>query len=284
MRRVLCALAVVVTGAFASTRACADVTYQYVTDQSTYTANAGGSVTIKLYLNETVTSATSTTGAQNSSIIFNDGGLVGAGVYVVAKSGGNGATINTAAGNIQATGNTGNAFDTSVFAKTDGVQAGVKEVNNSAQNTFGNTNGSTVSSTTTYQIFLGTLTITAGSSAGQTNYSVLSFFNAPKSFSGANQSNGNTVTAGTNASFNNAFGIDLDVSHNANLNGGPPPDYIGAGDTQNNGGAWVFSVTTSAAPEPSSMLLCGLAVCGGAFTAYRRRKAREAAAAESAAA
>jgi hypothetical protein len=51
--------------------------------------------------------------------------------------------------------------------------------------------------------------------------------------------------------------------------------YLGADMFNGNANAQSFTVPASAAvPEPSSMLLCGLASLGGAYSIYRRRKAK----------
>jgi hypothetical protein len=47
------------------------------------------------------------------------------------------------------------------------------------------------------------------------------------------------------------------------------PAFTGA-----SGDPFTITIPAAAVPEPSSMVLCGLAACGGALGAYRRRKAR----------
>jgi hypothetical protein len=252
----------------------ADVSYQYVTDQSSYTAAAGGTVTVQIFLQETVTPNKTTSSDQNQSLISVDGGLVGAGVFTKVSNG-TAATITNVANNV-ATGAAKNStnFDTGEKAVSTPTAASILEANTGAANTFGNTNSNVVTTTTKYQVLLGTLTINVGAAAGATTtFTVLPYKNTPTAppFNGTGADN-NTVTAGTGPF--QGFPLDLDVTNNQALTG-PPPAYKGANDAT----AFAFTVTAAAVPEPSSMLLCGLIACGGAFTAYRRRRAQKAAAA-----
>jgi hypothetical protein len=108
----------------------------------------------------------------------------------------------------------------------------------------------TVGGTTTTRVFLGTITLTAGSLGTTTTFTIESAKNFVNH-------DGNTLT------FHDAFDLDKDSTGQ-----GAPVTWTGADSVSP---ANTFTVT--AVPEPSSLLLCGLAVCGGAFAAYRRRKA-----------
>ena len=132
------------------------------------------------------------------------------------------------------------------------------------------TNGAT---TTTY-VWLGSVTIAVGASANS-KYSVTSFHNAPVGTMGHN-TNENTLLA-DNASLNTA---DADSTNNAG--NAPNPSYYQAyTGADGNGGFFVLQTSGGSVPEPSSMLLCGLAACSMGFGGYwRRRKQRLAAAAE----
>ena len=273
MRRVLCALAVMCGLAMSSARA--DVSYQYVSDQSNYTVAAGSTVTVNLFLAETVNSNLSNSNSQNASIIAQDGGLVGAGVFTAVNGTANGVTISSVAANKSTTGTSdGTNFDTTQNASTNGTAAAILVSNNQSQNTFGNTTTTPITTgSTTYLVKLGTLTIAAAAGAtggATTSFNVESYINAPSTL-GGNEGNFNTVTAGTG--FNEGF-ADLDVTDNLGFTG-PPPSYTGAND--NPFGS--FTVTVAAVPEPSSMLLAGLFLpVAGLGVWLRRRKAVVAAA------
>jgi hypothetical protein len=241
----------------------AAITYQYVTDQTTYTATgAGATVNVQLFLQETLTNGDTslinpTAGTANS-------GLFGAGV-AVQQTGTvptNASTISTIATNQTAIG-VGGGFGTNsaTFDQTNVTPATPPNSGTSAalieSIPVGTAQGPTTDSTG--RILLGTLTLTAGAAGTTTTFSITSFTNSANPLA-VQFGEGNTVTNGVN-------GFDLDSTNNA-FNGGPPPTYTGANDIIN-----TFTVTV--APEPSSMLLCGLAVgCGGAYGAYRRRKAQ----------
>ena len=265
MRRVLFAVAVCCGIAGGSARA--DVSYQYVAGQSSYTVSQNATISVPIYLQETITPGMTTSTDYNQSIINLDGGLVGAGVFVNSTGGAGNATISSVAANVGAGANKTTAnFDTNENTKNNANQAAILVGNTGSQNTFGNTAPGVVSSTTTYQVLIGTLTIN-GSAQGTTTYSLSTYAKTPTSL-GGNGADGQTVTAGTN------FGVpvQLDLTNNPTF-GGPPPSYIGTEDPANTVSA-AFTVTVSAVPEPSSMLLCGLmvpAVGFGAWVRWRKR-------------
>jgi hypothetical protein len=237
MRRIL-ALTLVSVAAFAVS-ARADITYQYVTDQSAYTAAAGTNVVVSVFLQETVTGT-------NTSLLASEGGLFGFGALVTRTSGTatlptNGFVVNNAA---PPNGFSGNQSPEPNPPTATQVGA-IGNVGNSTTGVTGTVTGNVT------KILLGTVNITATATESDFKVGVNTF--AP----------GNTIT-NTNA-------FDLDQTNNGTVGGAT---YKGAADT----GAFVFTINAAAVPEPSSMLLCGLIACGGAFGAYRRRKAQKAAA------
>jgi hypothetical protein len=226
----------------------ASVTYQYVTDSTSYSAAAGANVTVNVFLQEVLTGS-------STSIINFDGGLFGAGFLVSQQTGGGNSTISSAA----VSWNTNNAttgappgFGTGAQTSTSPatstqigglVNIGSGSISPNTSN-ISSVNGTTLPNTITNAVFLGSFTVKAGSS---TTFALQSYSN----FSGVD---GNTLTPA---------GTDLDVSGTA-PNG---EQYIGA-DSQSP----VYTFTVAAVPEPSSMVLCGLGACGLAWGAYRRRR------------
>jgi hypothetical protein len=130
--------------------------------------------------------------------------------------------------------------------------------NTSGNNTFGTaTNTSPVTATTINTVLLGTFTVTAAATPGVSTITLAGI-------------QYQTVTAGLmwpNLVLGGG-GSDLYTTDNGEF-GGPPPVYVGTSDPSN---AYSFTLTTTAVPEPSSLLLCGLAACGLGFAAWRRRK------------
>ena len=267
MRRVLFALALL--SGLGTSIARADVSYQYTAVvQGSSTVQAGGSVTVNIYLTETITPITGSSPqyAQNQSIIALDGGLTGAGFFVNQISGST-TTITGLAGNTTTGNANGSNFDTPVRSGYTSTGAGLLEANENSgsTNTGANLSKSAVTSgSVTNNILLGTLTITAGSTAGATTYAVESLNNATGmgGFNPNPPANSNTVTAGLNSAWPSyvgmgGSGIDLDSTNNASQNG-TPPAYTRAG-TNGATGAVTFTITTQIAgvPEPSSMGCAG---------------------------
>jgi hypothetical protein len=229
----------------------ADITYQYITDQSTYNAaTAGQSVTVQLLLQETLTGG-------STSLLASENGLFGAGVYVT-RSGSVPASPTTIAGPIAfnlsavpagfATGGNNSA----VPATT--TNAGVLESVSNA--TAGGPTGPTGTqvNASTRDVLLGTMTLTAGAAGTTTQFTIESY----KNFS---TFDGNTLT------FTN--GYDLDLA------GGDPsaPVHFNGADGFTN----TFTVNVpggTASPEPGTLLL----TASGAFLlaggAWRRRRAK----------
>jgi hypothetical protein len=251
---------VVLVWALGAAQARASVTYQYVTDQTSYTASTGTQVTVDVFLQEVLTGT-------STSIITAEGGLFGAGFLVSQSAGqtGNLSTITTTSmkPNLNAvTGGTPPGFGTAgqnSASPTTTTQIG--ELENAGTAATGPTptnitsvNGTTLATTIPNAILLGQFTITAGGAGTTTTYQVQSY----NHFSGAT---GNTLTEA---------GTDLDVSGTA---ADGVTTYTGADMPP----ALTYTFTVVATPEPSSVLLCGLPACGMViglgYAGYRRRKA-----------
>ncbi len=236
-------------------QAQAQVSYSYATDSTSYTGAVGSTVTVGIYLQETLQ------GGSNSYVNAQNGLQgAGAGLNVVSTSGGTAAAItgtgqgtftfatpfvgglNSAFYN-QGTGNNLEFSETTPLAATGGPT-----------NPNGNSTG---------LIFLGTVGIQVGT--GTTTYDLSSLFN--DTINGSNsqlgQSNGYTTT------FTSPH-HDLDVTSAGN--------YTGA----NAAGFYSFTVGPAGVPEPSSVILTGLTGALFGFGAWRRRR-RQAAEGENAA-
>jgi hypothetical protein len=241
-----------------------DILYQYVTDQTSYSAAAGGTVTVQLFLKETLTLG-------STSLINAEGGMF-AGSVGLQQTGSvpaNPTIISSISTNQNPIGVGGGFGPDSGLNQTnvasDGTNAALIQTVDPLSLVFGigptpDANG---------KILLGTVTLTAGAAGTTTTFSVTSLANTSSSnpLSGPpDGGEGNTI------SVTSLWDLDLDNNggHNSPFTGASPPDYFGANDITN-----TFTVVV-AVPEPSSLLLCGLAACGGAYGAYRRRKAQAA--------
>jgi hypothetical protein len=226
----------------------ASISYQYVVadpnnnfnNVTGVTAAAGASVTLNLYLQETVTGT-------DTSIIARDGGLFGDGVFVTKSGAAGDTTVASVALNNQTE---PNGFQgPNSFGNTSTTGRILESLSTSATSgPTGSTTGghiSTVNGVTTTDVFLGTITLTAGSAGSTTTYTVESY----KNFSG---SDGNTITFNT--------GFDLDVTNNGTAGGAT---YTGADNA-------TFTFTVTATPEPGGLLLGGLAASGIGLGAWRR--------------
>lgn len=235
-------------------QAKADVIYSYSTDMTNYT---GSSVTVNVYLNETLTKGAQSIIGPNGS----EAGVFAAGVAINLVSGN--ATITAITANTTAFGGPVNPGSNSSNPALTATSAALSE-----QIAFGATapKASALSSTVN-QLFLGSFTITAGS--GTSTFSVTSFGN---SVNGYAQSQGDsTITS--------PGGIPLDQSSSTSgFTGADGSNIVGTEDS----GAVSFTVSPQQAgvPEPSSMALCGLALGGMGFGYWRRRKAKLAGEAE----
>jgi hypothetical protein len=221
----------------------ASISYEYVTDQSTYTGNVGDTVTVSVLLQESVSGS--------SSLLKSESGLFSGGFYAFqSNSPSSPSTITGVSQN--------KLFDGFNRPNFNGQQASMQQAESFSDT--GGVAGTQNGNTTT--VLLGTISIKVGSSS--TTYTVESFRFAPKTFGGSGV-DGNTL------SFNSNF--DLDVTNNGTAGGAT---YTGAdafNDTGNPFGAFTFTVTT-ATPEPGSLVLGAVAASGLALGAWRRWKAR----------
>jgi hypothetical protein len=234
-----------------------DITYQYVTDQTNYNAVAGASVTVQLFLRETLTGG-------STSLINEEGGMF-AGSVGLQQTGtvpANPTIISSISTNTNPIG-VGGGFG------PDGIGLNQTNLSSDGSNAaliqtvdiFSFLSGQGPTPDANGKILLGTMTLTAGAAGTTTTFSVTSLVNSSSSnpLSGPpDGGEGNTI------SITNLW--DLDSDNNGTQNG--PPVYFGANDISN-----TFTVVV-AVPEPSSLLLGGLAACGAAYGAYRRRKAQ----------
>jgi len=240
----------------AATPASASVVYSYVTDSTAYSGTAGGTVVVNVYLDETLS------GSNKTSIINANNGLFGAGVGIqLSGTSTTGSAITGVSPNNSSASNGG--FGSTTIGAAYNVNIGGNNTNGALSEAVGvaSAGGSnpgplaTQISSTLFQVFLGSFAITLGQNPGTTDtYTVTSLFNSANTVLGG--ANGNTVTETGN--------FDLDKNHTG------ATAYTGANNTTN-----TFTVTVSgsvATPEPSSMALCGMAVGGLAFRAWRRRK------------
>lgn len=254
----------------------AAITYQYVTDQTTYSANPGDSIIISLFLQETVTGTRvgSGTTAQNNTLIGVANAANGnvAGSYPMSSiSIGVNRTSGDSLFNQNAAGNSFNqSFNltsdpdtfTQIYASADGKDGGilVAAVNGFQRAAMVSNTGSGSTQVTVYRLLVGTLELTAGSQSG--TYSLVGGNLANKETSAG--SNGKGTVASRIAT--NEL-ISLDPTTGTTLSGA-----TFSGTTAN---PYSFTVNVAAVPEPSSMVLGGMVVIGGAFGAWRRRKTGE---------
>jgi hypothetical protein len=240
----------------------ADISYQYITDQTNYNAAAGASVTVNIYLQETLNNG-------STSLIAADTGMFGAGV-AVQQTKGPGSSAAAAISSISVNNSTigaGGGFGSNgAVANNNPKSTAFDQTNTSSDGTnagliesiaIGTANGPTTdgsTSTSTGKILLGTLTVTAGAS-GTTTYSVTSFANSQNALA-TKFGEGNTIT--------NGVGYDLDSTNNAFLGGGAT--YTGAND------ATTYTFTVATVPEPSSLLLGALGAAGLSIREWFRRR------------
>jgi hypothetical protein len=227
------------------------ITYSYVPDPSTapYTTNGlSSSITINVYLQETLTGG-------SQSLIAADSGLFGAAIAVYAS----GSTVSlTSATN--STNFPNNVSTAPPFQNTPpaGQVGSIIEI---GPFTSGPTSSTKSGGTTTNLYLLGSLTFTGTTTVGATTFTL-----EPYSSLG-----GYTTTNGSNGYY------DLDITDGGVdlTNGGAglsylPAVYSGAGDNPT-------SFTINSVPEPGSLALCALAFSGAAgATFWRRRKGADA--------
>ena len=253
MRRFLFLLAIALALSVPSA-ARADISYQYVSDQSTYNltqSTAAQSITVSLYLQETLTSG-------SQSLIVADGGMFAAALSSNRSSG-------TTASITAIKENTGSPWTAGSFAfgadnfTASSAQLGVQSPGNLGV-------ASNINPDSTGKILIGTMTLTiAANATGTTTFNLAQY----------NTGGGNTVTSGSsNPTSGSAFDLDFTNNQSPATGGFPVATYKGTNDNP-----FSFTVVVAAVPEPSSMTLCGMAVLGGAYSVYRRRKAQAASAA-----
>lgn len=228
VRKIALALAAICAYlAISAAGASAAIMYSYVTDQTSYSTTPGGSVTAIVYLEES--------GAV-SSLIALDGGLFGAGFSVTRASTGlpaNPSAINTIAGSVTSNGSN---FSGGSFTIANGASASFSRGLDA-----GNVSASSGPTPTSGLIEIGSITVTGGTSAGTTNFT-LGNYNYPALTGGYTQTFGTAAGSGKNV------GYDLDKT-----NTGTNP-YTGAGGSA---GAETFSVTVNT-PEPGSIAMAAI--------------------------
>ena len=237
--------------------ASASVVFSYTTDATSYSASAGGAITVSVYLNEALTLQARRTSSTPRTACLP---LVWVSICQVRALP---APQSRASHLTRRRSQTVSAQRRVVplITKTlvaAGTNAAIQEAVGVASGGGSNPGVmATQINSSLYQVFLGSFTLTAGSTAGtDTPFTVTSLFNSPNI--GLGGSNGNTTTE--------TGSLDLDKNH------ATVPMYTGADGTIN-----TFTVTVSggvSTPEPSSMLLGGFAAGGMGFGAWRRRRAK----------
>jgi hypothetical protein len=237
----------------------ASISFKYVTDQTApIVASAAGQVsTVNFYMQETVT-------AGSTDQIAAEGGIFGMGIFINKSAGDASATLGQINPNATILATPGNQdhFTIAITAassisrsptnpNSQGVTVGsdragppTLDFSTSTPTGQGAAANTTPTGPGTFYFYLGSVNVTSGNAGTSTTYALESY----KNFTGVD---GNTLTwAGT----------DLDA-------------VSGGAGTNGSSNASTFTITTQAAavPEPSSMLLCGLAALGMAYTGYRRR-------------
>jgi hypothetical protein len=247
---------------FAPNAGRAGITFQYVTDAASYSGAAGSTASVSVYLQETDSGGATLFG---SSAIK---GLASYGVYVTGSGGSSTISSFTSAGQF-------NGFGTSQSVPNQTANANSSSTaslpNSNSIDYFNSVPGGVITNAPTlvsgsagngvYQILVGTLSVNVGSS---TTYTLTSMYNSP----GDNASAGSAVTftlPGGSSTYNlDSTGTFNGIAGNLSFTGAAAEFAT-------------FTVSAAAVPEPSSMLLCGLAACGMGYGAWRRRKGKLAA-------
>jgi hypothetical protein len=220
----------------------------------TYFAAPGQTVTVQIYLQETLNG--------NASIINGDGGLYNAAVKVAPVA----AQSNYVANATSATTNNTNFSPNAGSANAFGTGANTSAyVYNLTYNSPAFSTGPTSSAGGVNLYLLGTVTLTVGNTPLPTGTATV--YNLGE-YSKTGQ---NTNTYGTS---NSGAGYDLDnngttTGFSPNVSWTGSQAFFGMVSQQ-------FQIIVT--PEPSSMFLCGLATVGMGFGAWRRRKAKQQAA------
>jgi hypothetical protein len=214
----------------------ASISYQYVTDQATYNATPGQTVTVNLYLQEVLTGG-------STSLINSDGGLYGAGVGIqFSKSTTSRSSVPTDIQTNLSPIGPGGGFGTGggILNQTD---LSMSNHNAALVEAVGATASQGPTVDANGRILLGTATIVAGSLNTTSTFTITSFANSDNKLA-------KLLGEGHTLSLNNQF--DLDSDNNA-PNGGAA--YQGANDV-----TLSFSVHVIV-PEPGSLAL-GFAAAG----------------------
>ncbi|MDB5173166.1 MAG: hypothetical protein JWM97_3314 [Phycisphaerales bacterium] len=227
--------AVAAIGVTASHQANAAIVYSYVTDQTNYDVAQNTPVVVKLYLKETLSGG-------STSLITSDGGMFAVGAEVQHASSAV-AAPSKITGQATNTSDFGGPTSNSIDASTDTAFFAIAIGTPPAPNVqLGNTGGGASPNTLANEIYIGTVTITAGG-PGVNNYSIIA--NSPAGGPG-----GNTLTK---------TGYDLDLGQDPNTD--PVPGVVGAANS-------ITPFTVTVTPEPASL---GLLACGGLLALRRRR-------------
>jgi hypothetical protein len=234
----------------------ASIIYQYVTDQTNYVVQANQTLTVNLYLQETVTGG-------SSSLLASEGGLFGAGLYVgesgFTPSQSRATTITGILPNNLSEPNGFTGLGSSGFTpSTAFLSESVNPAFTGLSGPSGTTTGGSVKisgGTTITRVYLGQLTLQVGG-PGDTTFQLLSLFNAPSSIGPLHGHDGNTLT------FTNFVDLDPKIGRN--------PSFTGA-DSFVGSSASTFDVTV--VPEPTSLALFLASATGlGACRAWRRSR------------
>lgn len=216
--------------------------YRYVSEFSTYNV-AAGPLTVNIYLQEVLINP--------NSLIALDGGLYAFGVKIDRLAGDTGASIQTINSNAAALWTAKVDSATTISATTASFGAVSDSDLGIATNVNPDANG---------RIFLGSISLIAES--GTTHFTFSKY--PPKTLGGQ------TVTAGASAaSLDAGSAYDLDFDNNSAFGSDPFAAYKGTSSNLTG-----FDITVSAVPEPSSILLVGIAAVGAVANRWRIKRAR----------
>lgn len=240
MRRIsFAALALLLSGPAASR---ADIIYQYVTDQTAYSGS--GSVSVNVFLQETVTGA-------STSLLNQTQGLLGYGFYIKQTGGPSSGQSLLGSVTSQAP---WTAFPTQ-SSPIDLPPNSIDYFNAQTLPTTPTTTG-TIVAPGVRRILLGSVSVSAGA---LTTFTLQSLTHSPGLSANAG-ADGNTLTLPTSGSY------DLDLGGTQSGSAGSQT-FIGADAASS-------TFTVAAVPEPASVVLTGITLAIFAICLYRRRAAR----------
>jgi len=216
-----------------------DYNYVYASGQSGYSVAPGGSVNVPIYLQET--------SGDDSSLLSSENGLEQAGVQAnVTTSPSDPANITGVNGNA--------AFGSNITTTPLTFPSTTASISEFLYPSYGTGVLATVfPSADVSEVFLGTLTITAGNTPGETTAFTLAAL--PEGFDGGPI--GNTFTYNSN--------YDLDANNDP---------YFGGGNLYNDAVSSTFTVTTTGTIDPAPLppaWAMALAAMGVLFVARRRQ-------------